>query len=95
MKAVPLHNPAGTFRRAGAAQCRRAGGAQAQDALARRNHAPDHEPAGAHAAVGGAGAEAAVAPDPVPRRAGTQRQAAPAGVAARGGRHSHPVTADG
>jgi hypothetical protein len=38
--AVPHHHPAGAGRRAGTAQRRRPGGAQAQDTMARRHHAP-------------------------------------------------------
>jgi hypothetical protein len=49
----------------------RAGRAQAQDAVARRHHAPGHEPVGVGAAACGAGA--AAAPHPVPRRTGTER----------------------
>ncbi|MBN8507362.1 MAG: transposase [Burkholderiales bacterium] len=63
---------------------------QAQDTVARRHHAPGDEPAGVHAAAGGAGAEAAVASDQVPWCAGTEREAAGAGGAAstRGARAS-------
>ena len=39
----------------------RAGGAEAQDTVARRNHAPGDEPAGVHAAACGAGSPAAAA----------------------------------
>jgi hypothetical protein len=41
--AVPLHHPAGAFRRAGATRRCRAAGAEAQDAVARRHHAPGAE----------------------------------------------------
>ena len=80
---VPLHHPPGAGQRARTDQRRRAGGAQAQDSLARRHHAPGDVAAGVHAAAGSAGATAEAAPDPLPRRAGAQRQAARAGGAAR------------
>lgn len=57
--AVPQYHPAGAARRTGTAQRCRAGGVEAQDAVARPNHAPGHEPAGVHAAAGRAGAAAA------------------------------------
>jgi hypothetical protein len=50
--AVPHHHPAGAVGRAGSAQRRRAGGAEAQDPVARRHHAPGDESAGVHAAAG-------------------------------------------
>jgi len=53
--AVPIYHPTGVIRRAGTAQRRRSGAAQAQDTMARRHHAPGHEPAGVHAAAGGTG----------------------------------------
>ena len=56
--------------------------AQAQDPLARRHHAPGDVAAGVHAAAGSPGAATAAAPDPLPWRAGPQRQAARAGGAA-------------
>ncbi len=46
------------------------------------------EPAGVHAAAGGVGAAAQAAPDQVPRRAGAEREAAPAGGAASAARTS-------
>jgi hypothetical protein len=67
---VPLHHPPGAGQRARADQRRRAGGAQAQDPLARRHHAPGDVAAGVHAAAGRAGAQAEAAPDSLPRRAG-------------------------
>ena len=80
---VPLHHATGAFRRAGADQCRRTGGAEAQDAVARRHHAPRHVAAGVHAAAGGAGAATPAAPDPLSRGAGPEREAAASGGAAR------------
>jgi cysteine synthase len=53
--AVPLHHPPGAGRRESAAQCRRPGGTQTQDTLARRHHAPGDEAAGVPAAAGGTG----------------------------------------
>ena len=53
--AVPLHHPAGAVGRTDSALRGRAGGVAAQDAVARRHHAPGHEPAGVHAAAGGKG----------------------------------------
>jgi hypothetical protein len=70
---VPLHHPPRSVGRTGAAQRRRAGGAEAQDALARRHHASGDEPAGVHAAAGRVGAAAEVAPDQVPRSIGPER----------------------
>ncbi len=66
------------------------GRAETQDTVARRNHAPGDEPAGVHAAAGRAGATAQAAAHLVPRRDGSQCQAAGAGGAtgARGGRAS-------
>lgn len=61
--AVPLHRLAGAVRRAGSAQRRGPGGADARDTVARRNHAPGDEPAVTHAAACGAPAAAPVAPD--------------------------------
>ena len=62
-------------------------GAEAEDSLARRHHAPGGAAAGVHAAAGCAGATAAAAPDPLPRRAGAVihnfSQAARDGGAAR------------
>jgi hypothetical protein len=49
--AVPLHHPAGTVRRAHTVRRGGAGGAQAQDTVARRDHAPGDEPTGVHAAA--------------------------------------------
>ena len=49
---VPRHHPPRSVGRTGAAQRRRSGGAEAQDALARRHHASGDEPAGVHAAAG-------------------------------------------
>ncbi len=80
--AVPLHHPAGAGRRESAAQRRRPGGTQAQDTMARRHHAPGGEPAGVHAAAGGAVATAQAAPDPLPWGARPECQAALAGGAA-------------
>jgi uncharacterized iron-regulated membrane protein len=81
---VPIHHASGAGQRTRTDQRRRAGGAQAQDSLARWDHASGHVAAGVHAAACGAGATATAAPHPLPRRAGTQRQAARAGGAARG-----------
>jgi hypothetical protein len=52
MPVVPHHHPAGAVGRAGSAQRRRAGGAEAQDTVARRHHAPGDESARGHAAAG-------------------------------------------
>ena len=60
---MPLHHAPGVGQRAHTDQRRRTGGAQAQDSLARRHHAPDHVAAGVHAAAGSAGATPAAAPD--------------------------------
>jgi len=60
--AVPRHHPAGAFRRAGTAQCRRAGGIEAQDAVAQRHHASGDEPAGVHPTAGGAETAVPAAP---------------------------------
>jgi hypothetical protein len=49
--AMPLHHPPSTVGRARAAQRCWAGGIEAQETVARRRHAPGHEPAGVHAAV--------------------------------------------
>ena len=70
---VPRDHPPRSVGRTGAAQRRRAGGAEAQDALARRHHASGDEPAGVHAAAGRVGAAAEVAPDQVPRSIGPER----------------------
>ena len=64
----------------------RPNGPEAQDALARRHHAPGDVAAGVHAATRRPGAEAALASDPLPRRAGTERKDARAGGAASAGR---------
>ena len=75
-------------QRARAMQRCRAGGAQAQDALARRHHTHRDVAAGVHAAPGGAGTPAPVAPDPIPRGAGAERLAAGDGGAS-GPRRAH------
>ena len=62
---VPLHHPPGPGQRTRANQGRRTSGAQAQDALARRHHAPADVAALVHAAAGRAGTAAAPAPDSV------------------------------
>ena len=59
-----------------------------QDALARRHHAHRDVAAGVHAAAGGAGTPAPVAPDPIPRGAGAERLAAGDGGAS-GPRRAH------
>jgi hypothetical protein len=74
--------PAGAVGRAHPGQRRRAGAARAEDAVVRWNDAPGAEPAGVHAAAGGADAATEAAPDPLPRGAGAQREAAGAGGAA-------------
>jgi len=61
---------------------RAGGGAQAQDPVSRRHHAPGDVAAGVHAAAGSAGTKATAAPDPLPWCTGIQRQAARAGGAA-------------
>ena len=81
---VPLHHTPGAGQRTRTNQRRWPGRAEAEDTLARRHHPPGDVAAGVHAAVGGAGAQAAAAPDPLPRRAGTERQVARAGGAAGG-----------
>jgi len=89
---VPPRPPARAVGRTRAARRRRAGGAQVQDAVARRQHAPAHEPAGVHAAAGGAGAAAEAAPHQLPWRRGPERQVAGAVRAAgttRGRRAVH------
>ena len=80
---VPLHHPPGAGQRTCANQRRWAGGAEVEDPLARRHHAPGDVAAGVHATAGGAGATPAAAPDPLSRSAGTERQAACDGGAAR------------
>ena len=63
--------PPGTGQRTRADRRRRTGGAQAQDPLARRDHAPGHVAAGVHAEADSAGATAKAAPHPLSWRAGT------------------------
>ena len=55
---VPLHHAPDAVQRAGAAQLRWAGGAEARDTLAQRHHASGDFDVGVHAAVGCAGADA-------------------------------------
>ena len=86
--AMPLHHPPSTVGRARAAQRCWAGGIEAQETVARRRHAPGHEPAGVHAAVVCASVAAEAAPDQVPWGAGAEREAAAAGGAARDARAS-------
>ena len=57
-------HPPGAGQRARSDQRRRPGGAQAQDTLARRHHAPGDEPAGVHAAA-----------KPIPPKLGPQASA--------------------
>ena len=59
---LPHHHPARSGQRSRADQRRRTGGSQAQDPLARRDHASGHVAAGVHAAAGGAGATATSSP---------------------------------
>jgi len=61
---LPLHHAPRFGRRARANQRGRASGAQAQDPLARRHHAPGDVAAGVHAAAGCAGTQTEAAPDP-------------------------------
>jgi hypothetical protein len=74
--AVPLHHVAGSVRRAGAPQRRRAGGAQAQDGMARRHRALGRVADGVHATTGRACSEAPAALGQATWRAGAERQAA-------------------
>jgi len=59
---IPHHHLPGAVRRAGTVQRRRAGGAQAQDTVARRPYAPGDDAVGVHAEAGCAGASAEAAP---------------------------------
>jgi len=63
--AVPPHHVPGAIRRVGATHRRQAGGVEAQDTVARRQHAPGDVADGVHSAAGraGAAAEAALADD--------------------------------
>ncbi len=94
---VPLYHPSGTGQRARANQRRRAGGAEAQDSLARRHHAPGDIAAGVHAAAGGAGATPAAAPDPLwcPRNFAARSERTPASRARRAGTQRQAARAGG
>ena len=83
---LPLRHPTGSVQRAGSDQHRRAGGAQAQDPVARRDHASGREPTGVHAAAGGVGSAVTAARHQVPRRFWPRTPT----CARRGCRRGHP-----
>ena len=83
-KPVPLHHTPSAGQRMRTNQRRWPSRTEAEDPLARRHHPPGDVAPGVHAAAGCARAQAEAAPDSVSWGAGTQRQAARAGGAARG-----------
>jgi hypothetical protein len=72
---VSLHHPPCAVGRTCVSQCRRAGGAEAQDAVARWNHAPGDDVVEIHPAGGCAGDAAMPRPHARLGRSGLERQA--------------------
>ena len=73
--------PPGDFQRAAQCQPRRAGGAEAQDGVARRHQSPCDDTDGIHATPSCAGAQTAITPDPLSWGAGTECETAKGGGA--------------
>ena len=87
---MPLHHPPGDCQRAPEREPCWAGGAEAQDGVARRHQPPRDDTDGIHATPGRAGTTTAIAFDPLSWRLGTKRKAAKGGGAGTAAGGGHP-----